>query len=145
MNRATPSGVSGATATTVAPAAVNRSMSSRNCERCLRQNGQPKPRRKTSTTGPDAVTEDSWNGTPCWSVRVKSGATAPTPAVRLWTLIGRSVLTTSRDEGTNDGVDCSRGRERAAVGGLHGRGARTGPLQDDRRARRRGAAHDVRR
>ena len=39
-------------ATSDAPVAVISANESRNCARCRRQNGQEKPRRKTSTTGP---------------------------------------------------------------------------------------------
>src|SRR5438874_1837500 len=85
-NFSTPSSVSGAMATTRAPALRKRSMSSRNCERWRRQNGQPNPRRNTSTTGPVAIMSDSRTVSPCWSTSARSGAFCPTAAVVLCTL-----------------------------------------------------------
>src|SRR4051794_23514633 len=68
-------------ATTWAPALRNCSMSSRNCERCRRQNGQAKPRRNTRTTGPAVSASVSRKALPVASGNTKSGAGEPSAAV----------------------------------------------------------------
>ena len=83
MNFATVATSCGAMAITEAPAASNLGKSSRNCARCRRQNGQGKPRRKATTTGPRARCSARSIDVPVPSGREKSGACEPIPAVSL--------------------------------------------------------------
>src|SRR3990172_3175131 len=73
------------------PRASNSPYPSRNCERCLRQNGQENPRKKTSTTGLP-LSADSRTVLPSIAVSSKSGAAAPTGTVSLSTGMARPIL-----------------------------------------------------
>jgi hypothetical protein len=72
----------GAMATMEAPVAVSVLIDSRNCARCLRQNGQKNPRRKTSTTGPVVWAVAKVQGEPSAWVRAIAGAVSLRRAVR---------------------------------------------------------------